>query len=114
MPEVKFETSSRGWSPSIDPASGRRQGGTGDGSRPPHVRVVPNPRVGICPRESIGWTLPIDDTSFTQYTSTAGQTRQATFGRMRLEFTASSEWDMIRKQEHKQFPRIRGRQARGR
>lgn len=69
MPEVKFDKTPRG----ITVRSIRKQ----DDDRVfyrvteaalPSLRVVPNPRVAQFARvESIGWTLPIDDTSFRIY-----------------------------------------------
>src|SRR5204862_6836826 len=69
MPDVKFEMSPRG----VTVRSVRKQD---DGrvfyrvteAALPTLRVVPNPRVAQFARvESIGWTLPIDDTSFRIY-----------------------------------------------
>ena len=56
----------------------------------PTLRVVPNPRVAQFARvESIGWTLPIDDTSFRIYV--AGRVKQpATSGGCARNSTASS------------------------
>ena len=76
MPEVKFEMSPRG----VTVRSIRHQD---DGkvfyrvteAALPTLRVVPNPRVAQFARvESIGWTLPIDDTSFRIYV--AGRVKQ--------------------------------------
>jgi hypothetical protein len=69
----------------------------------PTLRVVPNPRVAQFARvESIGWVLPIDDTSFRIYV--AGRVRQAgEIGRMRSKFNGKFWWDMI-EEEHQKFP----------
>ena len=104
MPEVKFEMSPRG----VTVRSIRHQD---DGkifyrvteAALPTLRVVPNPRVAQFARvESIGWTLPIDDTSFRIYV--AGRVKQSgDIGRMRSKFNGKFWWDMT-EQEHQQFP----------
>jgi hypothetical protein len=104
MPEVKFEMSPRG----VTVRSIRNQD---DGkvfyrvteAVLPTLRVVPNPRVAQFARvESIGWTLPIDDTSFRIYV--AGRVKQSgDIGRMRSKFNGKFWWDMT-EQEHQQFP----------
>jgi hypothetical protein len=65
--------------------------------------VVPNPRVAQFARvESIGWTLPIDDTSFRIYV--AGRVKNSgDIGRMRSKFNDKFWWDMSER-EHQQFP----------
>jgi hypothetical protein len=75
----------------------------GDGSCPPTLRVVPNPRVAQFARlASIGWTSPIADTSFRIYV--AGRVKTSgDIGRMRSKFNGKFWWDMI-EQEHQQFP----------
>jgi phenylpropionate dioxygenase-like ring-hydroxylating dioxygenase large terminal subunit len=104
MPEVKFETSPRG----VTVRSIRHQDDGRIFDRVteavlPTLRVVPNPRVAQFARvESIGWTLPIDDTSFRIYV--AGRVRQSgDIGRMRSKFNGKFWWDMT-EQEHQQFP----------
>ncbi len=104
MPEVKFETSPRG----VTVRSIRNQD---DGkvfyrvteAALPTLRVVPNPRVAQFARvESIGWTLPIDDTSFRIYV--AGRVKNSgDIGRMRSKFNGKFWWDMSER-EHQQFP----------
>ena len=104
MPEVTFETSPRG----VTVRSVRQQD---DGkvfyrvteAALPTLRVVPNPRVAQFARvESIGWTLPIDDTSFRIYV--AGRVKQSgDIGRMRSKFNGKFWWDM-NEREHQQFP----------
>jgi phenylpropionate dioxygenase-like ring-hydroxylating dioxygenase large terminal subunit len=104
MPEVKFEMSPRG----VTVRSIRHQD---DGkvfyrvteAALPTLRVVPNPRVAQFARvESIGWTLPIDDTSFRIYV--AGRVKNSgDIGRMRSKFNGKFWWDMT-EQEHQQFP----------
>ena len=52
--------------------------------------------------ESIGWTLPIDDTHFRIYV--AGRVKSSgDIGRMRSQFNGKFWWDMT-EQEHRQFP----------
>jgi len=52
--------------------------------------------------ESVGWTLPIDDTSFRIYV--AGRVKNAgDIGRMRSKFNGKFWWDMT-EAEHQQFP----------
>src|SRR5258708_9322226 len=104
MPQVKFEISERG----VHVRSIRAQD---DGkifyrvteAALPTLRVVPNPRVAQFARvESIGWTLPIDDTSFRIYV--AGRVKQSgDIGRMRSKLNEKFWWDMT-EQEHQQFP----------
>jgi phenylpropionate dioxygenase-like ring-hydroxylating dioxygenase large terminal subunit len=69
----------------------------------PTLRVVPNPRVAQFARvESIGWTLPIDDTSFRIYV--AGRVkRTGDLGRMRSRFAGKFWWDLT-EEEHRDFP----------
>jgi phenylpropionate dioxygenase-like ring-hydroxylating dioxygenase large terminal subunit len=69
----------------------------------PTLRVVPNPRVAQFARvESIGWVLPIDDTSFRIYV--AGRVRQpGDIGRMRSKFDGKFWWDLT-EAEHRALP----------
>ncbi|HEY1932629.1 MAG TPA: Rieske 2Fe-2S domain-containing protein [Acetobacteraceae bacterium] len=69
----------------------------------PTLRVVPNPRVTQFARvESIGWVLPIDDTSFRIYV--VGRVKQAgDIGRMRSKFAGKFWWDMT-EAEHRALP----------
>jgi nitrite reductase/ring-hydroxylating ferredoxin subunit len=69
----------------------------------PTLRVVPNPRVAQYSRvESIGWVLPIDDTSFRIYV--AGRVRQAgDLGRMRSKFGGKFWWELT-EAEHRAQP----------
>ena len=69
----------------------------------PNLRVVPNPRVAQFARvESIGWTLPIDDTSFRIYV--AGRVKQpGDIGRMRSKFADKFWWDLT-EAEHRAMP----------
>jgi hypothetical protein len=104
MPQVTFATSARG----VTVRSVRLQE---DGTTfhrvteavLPTLRVVPNPRVAQFARvESIGWVLPIDDTSFRIYV--AGRVRQTgDIGRMRSKFNGKVWWDMS-EEEHRTHP----------
>ncbi len=69
----------------------------------PTLRVVPNPRVAQFARvESIGWVLPIDDTSFRIYV--AGRVKQeGDIGRMRSKFGGKFWWDLS-DEEHRAMP----------
>jgi phenylpropionate dioxygenase-like ring-hydroxylating dioxygenase large terminal subunit len=69
----------------------------------PTLRVVPNPRVGRAGRvESIGWVLPIDDTSFRIYV--AGRVREkGELGRFRSRMNGKS-WQELSESEHREFP----------
>jgi hypothetical protein len=67
------------------------------------LRIVPNPRVAQFARvESIGWVLPLDDTSFRIYVS--GRVKQAgDIGRMRSKFNGKFWWEMT-EEEHQKHP----------
>ena len=69
----------------------------------PTLRIVPNPRVAQFARvESIGWVLPLDDTSFRIYVS--GRVKQAgDIGRMRSKFNGKFWWEMT-EEEHQKHP----------
>lgn len=104
MPDVSFETSPRG----VLVRSRRR---LDDGrifdrvteAALPTLRVVPNPRVAQFARvESIGWTLPIDDTTFRIYV--AGRVREpGEIGRMRSKFGGKT-WHEMTEEEHRTHP----------
>jgi phenylpropionate dioxygenase-like ring-hydroxylating dioxygenase large terminal subunit len=104
MPQVTFEASPRG----VLVRSVRKQ----DDGRTfyrvseaalPTLRVVPNPRVAQFARvESIGWVLPLDDTSFRIYV--AGRVKQSgDIGRMRSKFNGKS-WQEMQEEEHQKHP----------
>jgi phenylpropionate dioxygenase-like ring-hydroxylating dioxygenase large terminal subunit len=116
MPQVTFEMSPRG----VLVRSVRKQ----DDGRTfyrvseaalPTLRVVPNPRVAQFARvESIGWVLPLDDTSFRIYV--AGRVKQAgDIGRMRSKFNGKFWWEMT-EEEHQKHPggTMKRRSGRGR
>ncbi|MFL6799850.1 MAG: Rieske 2Fe-2S domain-containing protein [Xanthobacteraceae bacterium] len=69
----------------------------------PTLRVVPNPRVERYARvESIGWTLPIDDTHFRIYV--AGRVRaKGELGRKRSRMNGKL-WQNLTPEEHQKFP----------
>jgi len=69
----------------------------------PTLRVVPNPRVARYARvESIGWTLPVDDTSFRIYV--AGRVKsKGEIGGMRSKFNGKFWWDLT-EEEHQRYP----------
>jgi phenylpropionate dioxygenase-like ring-hydroxylating dioxygenase large terminal subunit len=104
IPQVEFEMSPRG----VTVRSTRR---TEDGktfhrvteAALPTLRVVPNPRVAQFARvESIGWVLPIDDTSFRIYV--AGRVKQkGDIGRMRSKMNGRFWWELT-EDEHQRFP----------
>jgi phenylpropionate dioxygenase-like ring-hydroxylating dioxygenase large terminal subunit len=104
MPEVQFETTERG----VRVLSLRR---LADGrvhrrvteAVVPTLRVVPSPRVGRYGRvESIGWTLPIDDTHYRIYV--AGRvTEKGELGRMRSKMNGKFWWELT-EEEHQRFP----------
>src|SRR6476646_11121427 len=104
MPEVPFDKTPRG----IAVRSIRKQD---DGrvfyrvteAALPTLRVVPNPRVAQFARvESIGWTLPIDDTSFRIYV--AGRVKNSgDLARMRSQFNGTC-WGDMTDAEHQPFP----------
>lgn len=69
----------------------------------PTLRVVPSPRVGQYGRvESIGWVLPIDDTTFRIYV--AGRVREhGELGKMRSKYGGKS-WAELTDAEHRAMP----------
>ncbi|MBS0336795.1 MAG: aromatic ring-hydroxylating dioxygenase subunit alpha [Proteobacteria bacterium] len=69
----------------------------------PTLRVVPNPRVGTYGMvESIGWVLPIDDTSYRIYT--AGRvTEKGGLTKFRSRFNGKS-WAELTEEEHQRYP----------
>ena len=69
----------------------------------PTLRVIPNPRVGRYGRvESIGWVLPIDDTSFRIYTA-ARVNQPGDLSRMRSRLNGKL-WEELTEEEHQKFP----------
>jgi nitrite reductase/ring-hydroxylating ferredoxin subunit len=104
MPSVSFETTPRG----VKVESRRR---LPDGSEHrrvteavcPTLRVVPDPRVAqYGPVESIGWVLPIDDTSFRIYV--AGRVRERGGLRSMRSRQGGKLWEELSEAEHQRFP----------
>ena len=103
MPEVQFETSAHG----ITVRSQRR---LDDGrffdrvteAVLPTLRVVPSPLVGQFARvESIGWVLPMDDTSFRIYV--AARIRKPEDLMMRSRYNGKT-WFELTEAEHQLYP----------
>ncbi len=69
----------------------------------PTLRVVPNPRVGKYGMvESIGWVLPMDDTTYRIYT--AGRvTEKGGMTKFRSRFNGKA-WSELTEEEHQRFP----------
>ena len=69
----------------------------------PTLRVIPTPRLGAHGRvESVGWVLPIDDTTFRIYT--AGRVRQSgDLARVRSRLNGKL-WEELSEAEHRDFP----------
>jgi phenylpropionate dioxygenase-like ring-hydroxylating dioxygenase large terminal subunit len=104
FPKVKFEYGRQGVK-----ATSLRPGSDGKRFRRiteavlPTLRVVPNPRVvqyGMV--ESIGWTLPIDDTHYRIYV--AGRVREkGELGKFRSLYNGKV-WGELTPEEHQKFP----------
>ena len=104
FPKVKFEYGDRGVK-----AISTRPGPSGKRFRRiteavlPTLRVVPNPRVaqyGMV--ESIGWTLPIDDTHYRIYV--AGRVKeQGELGKFKSRYNGKT-WAELTPEEHQKFP----------
>ncbi len=104
MPNVTFEMSSRGVTVrSVRKADDGKTFYRVTEAALPTLRVVPNPRVAQYARvESIGWVLPIDDTSFRIYV--AGRVKQkGDIGRMRSKMNGKFWWELT-EEEHQKFP----------
>jgi phenylpropionate dioxygenase-like ring-hydroxylating dioxygenase large terminal subunit len=104
MPKVEFETTARG----VKVTSFRTLENQKIHRRVteavfPTLRVVPNPRVAKYDRvESIGWTLPIDDTHFRIYV--AGRvSRPGELSGFRSRMNGRA-WSELTPEEHRQFP----------
>ncbi len=104
MPKVKFDVTPRGVKvESVRPAEGGKIHRRVTEVVMPTLRVVPNPRVAKYGKvESIGWVLPIDDTSFRIYV--AGRvTEKGELGRFRSKMAGKFWWDLT-EEEHRQYP----------
>ena len=69
----------------------------------PTLRVIPSPRVGRYGMvESLGWVLPIDDTSFRIYV--AGRVRETGELRKMRSRLNGKLWEELTAEEHREFP----------
>ncbi|MEO5881548.1 MAG: aromatic ring-hydroxylating dioxygenase subunit alpha, partial [Caldimonas sp.] len=104
MPEVEWEATGRGVRvTSFRELDGGRRLHRVTEAAMPTLRVVPSPRLGsFGPVESIGWVLPIDDSSFRIYV--AGRVKQpGDIGRMRSKMNGKFWWELS-EAEHRDFP----------
>ncbi len=104
MPEVSFAETARGVrSLQVRPLDGGRRLDRITEVVLPTLRVVPDPRLDHLGRaSSIGWVLPIDDTSFRVYT--AGRVREpGELGRQRSRFGGKT-WFELTEEEHQRMP----------
>ena len=104
MPQVEFESTARGVKVvSLRPLEDGRTHRRITEAVFPTLRVVPNPRVARYERvESIGWTLPIDDTHYRIYV--AGRVREkGELGRFRSKMNGKFWWELT-EEEHQRFP----------
>jgi phenylpropionate dioxygenase-like ring-hydroxylating dioxygenase large terminal subunit len=104
FPKVKFEYGRQGVkATSIRPGPDGRQFRRVTEAVVPTLRVVPNPRVaqyGMV--ESIGWTLPIDDTHYRIYV--AGRVKEkGELARFKSRYNGKA-WAELTEAEHQQFP----------
>jgi len=104
MPKVEFEQVELGIKvTSLRPLDGARTHRRITMAVLPTLRVVPSPRVSEFSRvSSIGWVLPIDNTSFRIYTCGRTQEEGAIIkGRSRLN---GKLWEELSEEEHQKFP----------
>src|SRR6185436_9485928 len=104
MPKVKFEVTPRGVKvESLRPAEGGKLHRRVTEVVMPTLRVVPNPRVAKYGKvESIGWVLPIDDTSFRIYV--AGRvSEKGELARFRSRMSGKA-WSELSEEEHRRYP----------
>jgi phenylpropionate dioxygenase-like ring-hydroxylating dioxygenase large terminal subunit len=104
FPKVKFEYGRQGVkSTSIRPGPDGKQFRRVTEAVVPTLRVVPNPRVaqyGMV--ESIGWTLPIDDTHYRIYV--AGRVKEkGELAKFKSRYNGKA-WAELTEAEHRQFP----------
>ncbi len=104
FPKVKFEYGRQGVkSTSIRPGPGGKRFRRVTEAVVPTLRVVPNPRVaqyGMV--ESIGWTLPIDDTHYRIYV--AGRVREkGELAKFKSRYNGKA-WAELTAAEHQRFP----------
>lgn len=104
MPKVVFDTTELGVKvSSTRPMDGGKTFLRVTEAAVPTLRVVPNPRVGKYGAvESIGWVLPIDDTSYRIYT--AGRVNEkGELSRFRSRFNGKT-WPELTEEEHQRYP----------
>jgi nitrite reductase/ring-hydroxylating ferredoxin subunit len=104
MPEVQFELTSRGTKAvSLRTLEDGKRFRRVTEALLPTLRAVPSPRVaGYGKVESLGWVLPIDDTSFRIYT--AGRVKErGQLGRQRSKMNGKP-WAELTEEEHRRFP----------
>ena len=104
FPKVKFEYGRQGVkSTSLRPGPKGKRFRRVTEAVVPTLRVVPNPRVaqyGMV--ESIGWTLPIDDTHYRIYV--AGRVREAgELAKFKSRYNGKA-WAELTPEEHQKFP----------
>jgi phenylpropionate dioxygenase-like ring-hydroxylating dioxygenase large terminal subunit len=104
FPKVKFEYGKQGVkSTSIRPGPDGKQFRRVTEAVVPTLRVVPNPRVvqyGMV--ESIGWTLPIDDTHYRIYV--AGRVKEkGELAKFKSRYNGKA-WAELTAEEHQKFP----------
>lgn len=104
FPKVKFEYGRQGVkSTSIRPGPDGKQFRRVTEAVVPTLRVVPNPRVaqyGMV--ESIGWTLPIDDTHYRIYV--AGRVKEkGELAKFKSRYNGKA-WAELTAEEHQEFP----------
>ncbi|MBX9946401.1 MAG: Rieske 2Fe-2S domain-containing protein [Reyranella sp.] len=104
FPKVKFEYGRQGVkSTSLRPGPDGKRFRRVTEAVVPTLRVVPNPRVaqyGMV--ESIGWTLPIDDTHYRIYV--AGRVREAgELAKFKSRYNGKT-WAELTAEEHQKFP----------
>ena len=104
MPEVTFEKAAQGIKvTSLRPLDDGRTHRRVTMAVLPTLRVVPNPRVAQFARvETIGWVLPIDDTSFRIYT--VGRTREKGALVKQRSRLNGKLWEELSDEEHQKFP----------
>ena len=104
MPKVRYELTERGVKvTSVRELDGGKVHRRITEAVLPTLRVVPNPRVANYARvESIGWVLPMDDTSFRIYV--AGRVKEkGELGKMRSKMNGKA-WSELSEEEHRRFP----------
>ena len=104
LPEVSFTTTGRGvTSVQRRPAEDGQVFERVTEAAIPSIRVVASPRVGSFDTvESLGWVLPMDDTTLRIYV--AGRVRErGALGRMRSRFNGKT-WFELTEAEHQQYP----------